>query len=115
MNGLAEIRVDGKTYALLFGMIGCMEFERRLVEKPSENKEKMLLDMIYGGLFGYAARHELPVPDYAETFDLFEKLVQEPDYIEQATKFQQVYFASKWGTDLVERSKELKKKAEAKS
>lgn len=115
MNGFAQVTVKGKTYALLFGMFGCGEFERLLVEFPSQNKQKMLVDMIHGGLFGYAMAEGLAMPDYKETVKLFEEFVEEPDYVQQATAFQEVYFASKWGMDLVERSEKLKKKAEAKS
>lgn len=109
-NGIAKItlRTDGQdneTVILRYGMMGCAEFERRVVTNATPNPAKVLTDMIYAGMFGEAMRNEQPVPDYSDAVDLLDRLSEESDYKEQSIAIQKVYEESKFGKEFIEKNK----------
>lgn len=119
MNGLVKLQIGEESYTLSFGMMGCMEFERRVVETPTTNKHKIMVDMIYSGLFGDAMMNDRPPVKYGDVCILVERLHDQDDYVEQLAEVNRVYAESKWGKDLLDRmdkfskkNKEVKKKAE---
>lgn len=115
-NGIAKITIhegDQKgEYTLRFGMLGCAEFERRVLMNPTPNNTKLLIDMIYGGLYGEAMRNEQAVPKYSLSEDILESLEGQEDYHQQTMDIQKTYEESKFGKQSIEKFNNLKKKLE---
>lgn len=110
MNGIVEVKAEGKIYKLRFGYTACMEFERRLFKNATQNSAKIFTDLLFSGLMCEAVRNEKEIPEYGTAYDLLEVLSQEADYSEQTLKVWNTYHESKWGKEFQDRLSELTKK-----
>lgn len=110
MNGIVEITVKKKKHVLRFSYPGCMEFEARVFKNPTQNQGKLLIDLIYSGIYGECMRSEKPAPDYGAVYDLTDSLSEEKDYSDQMDKVWKCYNESKWGKEYLAKLAELGKK-----
>lgn len=116
MNGVVEITItkgelEG-VHKLLYGMMGCMEFERVSFINPTDNQGKMFTDLIYGGIYGERMRSQKPMIKYEEVAHLVDEFANEDNYSQQVEAIWIAYNESKWGKDFQKRMAELAKKKE---
>jgi len=124
MNGVVNISIGGVNYPLKFGMQSVMVYTDRCKKNlyPAGSKEcelKVMIDLFYAGLYGHSLRNETEIISFAEASDLYEQLLQEPDFVEQSGKMWKCYIDAvvPYGEKLVaeeESKKKTPKKAPSK-
>lgn len=113
MNGVCDIRIEGVTYPLLFNIQANEELTASLMENPSPSNFKIMSDMIYAGMVGYAASEGIKYPARKDVYALCEKFLEEDDSKEQYEAVDKCYCTSTWGKKTIEDLDETKKKMEA--
>lgn len=112
MNGLCEIRVQGKVYPLQYGMVAIEYIDKHIFN--TEGNATMGVHMIYAGMLNYAFANEKPAPSFKEVYDLCELFDEEKDNKEQGAKvskcFNESRHGAKWVQAVKKANKELKKK-----
>jgi hypothetical protein len=98
MNGIAVIKANGDEHTLRFGMVAVAEFERRMFTNPTASSAKILIDLIYAGMYGEAMRSEKPAPTYTEAYDIHESIAEDAeDYAKQMERVWTALRESKHG------------------
>lgn len=110
-NGVAEIRVGGITYPLLFGRAAAQEMSDRTLSNLSGNPVKLLTDLVYSGMMNNAILNSQKFPSQTEVYLLVEDFSDEKDMLEQEKALWDTFEASKWGSKWNEEIAEVKKKA----
>lgn len=111
-NGVAQIKVGGKTTPLLFGRAAAQEMSNRTIDKLSGNSVKLLVDLVYSGMLNHAIKNDFPFPLYSEVYDLIEEFEDEEDAVEQEELLWETFQASRWGSEWAKVIEEAKKKVE---
>lgn len=116
MNGVVDITVNGKKHTLRFGMMGVLEFERQNFINPTTNNAKIIVDLLYGGLYGEAmAKGKSPVA-YHTIVQLHDEMAEQEDYPAQIESVWKAFGESKYGSEYLKKMQELadaaKKKAD---
>lgn len=112
-NGVAEIRIGGKVYPLLFNRAAVQEMSERSQRNLSSNGVKLLSDLVYSGMLNHCIRHELSFPNYSEVVAMIEDdFPDEEDAIEQEKLLWEVFETSRWGSKWVNELNEIKKKVQ---
>lgn len=109
MNGICELRVDGKVYPLKFGMLAIEELEKRVITNHVSSNIKGAVDLIYAGMMNYAIVKEKKVPSYEEVYNLLEANTS-PDFEAQIQAAWECFNESKYGSDWIKKMETLKKK-----
>lgn len=109
MNGVIDIKALGQTHTLRFGMVGVGEFERRQMINFTENTKKVIVDLVYGGLFGEAMRNEKPAPAYSLATDICDELATDTKVLDAIWLcFEQSNNGIDYLNRIEEKTKELK-------
>lgn len=115
MNGVVEIKVNGKSHTLRFGMLGVMEFERQNFINPTTNNAKIIVDLLYAGLYGEAMRAEKSPLSYGKVVGLHDDLAEQEDYSAQIEAVWKAFGESKYGAEYLKKMEELGKAAKKKA
>lgn len=121
MNGVVEITIEGNKHTLMFGVQACMIFQDLAVQNALDpnskaNEIKLISELFYSGLAGYAIRSRKQSPSFEAAMDLFDKFSLEENFIVEHAEIWNTWRESKWGSSLIANGEEaLKKKAELES
>lgn len=111
-NGIAQIKVGGETYPLLFGRAAVQEMSDRSVNNLSSNGVKLLADLVFSGIMNHNIKFDLPRVEYSDVYELVENFADEEDAKEQEKKLWEIFEASRWGSQWVNELNEIKKKVQ---
>lgn len=111
-NGIAQIKVGGEIYPLLFGRAAVQEMSDRSVNNLSSNGVKLLVDLVFSGMMNHNIKFDLPRVEYSEVYELVENFADEEDAKEQEKKLWEIFEASRWGSQWVNELNEIKKKVQ---
>ncbi len=110
MNGICEIKVKDKTYPIKFGMVAVEEFGRMCKNNVSENSNKIMVELIYAGMFNHAIANRLVAPSFQYVYDLVEEFNEENDCADQYDKVWTCFNESKHGSEWLKVVTDLAKK-----
>lgn len=111
-NGIAQIKVGGEIYPLLFGRAAVQEMSDRSVNNLSSNGVKLLVDLVFSGMMNHNIKFDLPRVEYSDVYELVENFADEEDAKEQEKKLWEIFEASRWGSQWVNELNEIKKKVQ---
>ena len=111
-NGITKIIVKGVEYPLYFNIQATEEFTNRIFDNVSSSPFKVMVDMIYSGMVGYAASKNIAYPKFEDVYKICEDFMDEKDSAEQYEEIDRVFVQSKWGSKKIEELEDIKKKIE---
>lgn len=109
-NGITKIIVKGVEYPLYFNIQATEEFTNRIFDNVSSSPFKVMVDMIYSGMVGYAASKNIAYPKFEDVYKICEDFMDEKDSAEQYEEIDRVFVQSKWGSKKIEELEDIKKK-----
>lgn len=77
MNGIIEINAGGKKYTLRFGMLSLEILAKQQELNPSTSAIKMLMDLVYSGLYNASILKGEQAKSYEEVAGIVEELLDE--------------------------------------
>lgn len=113
MNGLTEINVGGTQFPLLFGRLSVEIITKNLTEDTMDTLEEQTIELVYAGMRNYAHAKRLPKPKWVDVYEICQQLFDEDDFVEQIKEINTVFEESRFGSELIAKLDDVKKKIQA--